>query len=519
MATEASFANMPLRLGSAEDFARVESLLRSSHFDEATVCGLLKIHSLSHLGAVDREQVELSDAGLGALAPLIRLFLLLEAVDRDAVKQAVSPGAIESLLALDLIRPVSTPDGEACCSTVLLCPVAGRFVASDRHKSPDGSPFTPPPDAVFPAAFIGTLRFLRVISTAPTKDALDLCSGSGIAALVLSKSSQRVVACDITARATHFAEFNRALNRCFNVEVEEGDLYSAVEGRTFDRIVAHPPYVPSLGTEQIYRDGGETGETLVKRIIEGLPQHLNPGGSFYCVCAGWDAHDGPFEERARAWLGESHRDFDVIFAINNDMAPEQLAEQLAKQSPRDGADTLQWDRLFSDAGMERLVYGAVVIHRRSKAEVAGEGEPLTLRLRLSTLTDGACLDWALRWHRWRARAEKTGQLSGAVLGSRPRFGPRLQAKVTYAVEEGTLVATDVVLESESPFLAATRVDLWVMPVVANFNGTRAVAEVYETAREASMTPVSLSLDDFAGLVANMIERGYLEIDESELRPR
>jgi methylase of polypeptide subunit release factors len=69
--------------------------------------------------------------------------------------------------------------------------------------------------------------------------------GTGIAALVAAqKDAAHAWAFDITARATHFAEFNRRLNAIPNVTAAEGDLYAPAGGQTFDRIVAHPPYLP-----------------------------------------------------------------------------------------------------------------------------------------------------------------------------------------------------------------------------------------------------------------------------------
>jgi hypothetical protein len=321
--------------------------------------------------------------------------------------------------------------------------------------------------------------------------------------LVLSRCAERVTASDITARATHFAEFNRRLNRCSNVEVVQSDLYSAISDRDFDRIIAHPPYVPSLSMEQIYRDGGETGEALVKRIIEGLPEMLRQGGTFYGVCAGWDTRAGSFEERARGWLGEARDDFDVIFAFNNDMSPERLAKQLAEQ----GSDS-RWDERFADAGLERLVYGAIVIDR---PERSGDIAPMTARVRLGALTDGECFDWTLAWRRQRAQMEAGGIFYSTISRLTPRLGEHLRVKVTYRIEEGALAPADVVLESERPFPAATRIDLWMMPVIANFNGERSVAEVYEMARDCSMLPPAFGPDDFTRLAADMIERGYLEL--------
>src|SRR5437667_234719 len=100
----------------------------------------------------------------------------------------------------------------------------------DRHDNPDGSALVLASDVVFPALDAGTLRFLGIIPRSSTAEALDLCSGTGIGALVLSRHAQRVVAADITARAAHFARFNALLNGCPNVAVAQGDLYAAGRG-------------------------------------------------------------------------------------------------------------------------------------------------------------------------------------------------------------------------------------------------------------------------------------------------
>jgi len=236
---------LPLRLGDANDFARVASLLSNARFDEATVVRTLDIASLADLGSVRRDQADLSHAPSAAHELLARLFLLLQPTGRAAAERTIDERTLGSLQALDLLRVGRTPEGaDVFYASVLLYPVAGLLIASDRHHNADGSPFVVPPDVVFPAIFAGTLRFLRVIPKSPVRDALDLCSGTGIGAFVLSGHAERVVAADLTARSTHFARFNRLLNGCANVEVVQGDLYEPVAGqtrtrRTFRRSPSH----------------------------------------------------------------------------------------------------------------------------------------------------------------------------------------------------------------------------------------------------------------------------------------
>src|SRR5207247_9643854 len=102
--------------------------------------------------------------------------------------------------------------------------------------------------------------------------------------------------------------------------------------RPFDGIVAHPPYVPALEQSRVVRDGGDTGESILRRIVAELPRYLRPGGTLYCVSAGWDAKDGPLESRLRRWLGERAREFDVIFAQQGEVAAERLVRWRADKA-------------------------------------------------------------------------------------------------------------------------------------------------------------------------------------------
>jgi SAM-dependent methyltransferase len=507
---------VPLRLDNRAAFARVAELLARVRFEDDAVCRVLGIASLSDLGSAQRARLDAAAAD-ERLTVLIRAFLLGERVPRADVERTSDGDDLAALTALDLLRLTSAGDGTASYyAPVLLYPVDGTWVASDRHDNADGSPFVAPPDVVFPAIFAGTLRFLRVIPRSSAADALDLCSGTGIGALVLSRHVQRVVASDLTARATHFARFNQLLNGCANMEVVQGDLYDAVAGRMFSRIVAHPPYVPALcASPQVFRDAGDTGESVLQRIIEGLPRYLCADGVFCSVSAGWDTQEGPFEVRIRRWLGAQHADFDVIFAQQEEMSPEQVARWLAEKArATEPAVRARWEQQFVGAGLERNVYGAIVVRRHFSADEALP--PLTLRLRLSASTEGSDFEWALRWYRWRAAREAVGDLSVALLEAAPRLAPGLQAKVTYAPRNGDLGMTQVVLEAERPFRAATKIDSWMLPLVAGFGNGRRTQEVYDTARLAGALPDGFGPNDFATLVAMAVERGYLALPPETL---
>ena len=233
----------PLRHASSRFFGRVESALQDAGFNEPNLCRIFNLPSLAELDAVNLAAAQL-EAVAEELTCYIRVFLLGLMVSRTITERVVSPSILQAFLELDLLRPGRCVAEDVFYATTFVYPVAGLLVATDRRNNPDHSPFATAVDAVYPPIFGGTRLFLRIMDKSPASDVLELCSGSGVGALVLSRTARQVTAVDITARAVHFARFNRLLNRCPNVEPVQGDLYDPVPDRTFDRIAAHPPSVP-----------------------------------------------------------------------------------------------------------------------------------------------------------------------------------------------------------------------------------------------------------------------------------
>ena len=223
------------------------------------------------------------------------------------------------------------------------------------------------------------------------------------------------------------------------------------------------------------------------------------------------------ESRIRAWLGEDQHDFDVIFAQQEDVAPDRLARWLAEKGEDPGLRA-RWEEEFRAAGLQRNVYGAIVVHRAGAASRDGR-RAVTERPRLSPATDGACLEWALRWYRWRAEREAAGGLSEALLAARLRLGSRLRARVTYAPHAGTLAVSEILLQADRPFRAATGIEPWMFQLLGGFGQDRTGQEAYDAARAAGQLPDGLEPSEFATLLALMVVRGYLEVEEESAAGR
>jgi methylase of polypeptide subunit release factors len=501
----------PLQTGSPENLEQVRRVLREFGFDEPGLCRLLGIPVLSALGKIRWAELD-SSALPGPLRHCMGLFLFGQQFPRADLERSLGPAALEPFLALGLLRTHSRDSG-SIYAPVFLYPARGFLIASDRHDDPEAvSPTTldARPDVVFPAIFGGTLRFLELLPSAEGGDALDLCGGSGIGALCLSRTARVAVSADVTERSTRYAEFNARLNGCAALEALCGDVYEPVAGRLFDCITAHPPYVPALGDRMIYRDAGPGGEDITQAVVAGLPQHLRPGGKALILCQGRDAEDGSFELRARNWLGTAQGDFDVVFALQDTKTLEAEVAGLANRThrPTPGELSALRDR-FRRMGTRQFVYGALALQRHKAPATA----PWTGRVRLSPETTGDDFARLIDWHH---RGEQPGfcdWLSGASL----QMSPALQLTVRHVVHEQALLPAEFVFETSRPFASATRFDGWVAPLVARFNGRRTPADIYAEARQENEMPADFAMGNFLDLVSLLVAKGYLAIADG-VRP-
>lgn len=507
MSTPSYARQLPIRLRGPEEFALVSEFLKRHCFDEQTMCRELKIESMSDVGTC--AAVDLSHLSK-ELQILIRLFLYQAMVPYSEVADALSPEILQTLFSLGLIGTGEFGDNHLYAS-VLLYPVAGFHMTSDRASNPDGSNLQAPDDAVFPAIYQGTLRFLQLLPVSPAAEALDLCAGSGVGALVLSRTCDRAVSADLTERASQFARFNAALNARNGVEVVSGDLYDAVAGRTFDRIVAHPPYVPSVNTSKIWRDGGATGESLVRRVVEGVPAHLRPGGLFCMVSIGLDTRAGSFEERVRTWLGSASSEFDLVFAWLTEQTPRDILRNLAeKEKGLNLSEVQQLAREFDHAEVVKVPYGALFIRRR----LAGSNqEPLTERRRLSKETNGADFERTLTLRDLMMRSD----FHQVLLNTSLTLAPWLEVKVTHVVHDGELLPADYVFEVDRPFSVTTHLEASMVSLATSFKGTETAVEVYKVAKARGELPDGFGLEHYAKLLGLMVHRGFLLLPDELLK--
>jgi ribosomal protein L3 glutamine methyltransferase len=142
-----------------------------------------------------------------------------------------------------------------------------------------------------PIAELIEARFEPWIDAASVETALDIGTGSGCIAIAtaLALPRAKVDATDVSADALAVTRINIERHAVADrVRAVVSDVYAGLGERKYDLIVTNPPYV---GREEMHalpqeylREpelglfGGHDGLDIVRRILSGAAQHLQPGG-------------------------------------------------------------------------------------------------------------------------------------------------------------------------------------------------------------------------------------------------
>ena len=250
-------------------------------------------------------------ANRDAQAAAIDLFLLQGSIPEAELDRFLTAAPRDVLLRTGFLSIDSAGLVRARAS---LYPVGDRLIFSDHawHKLPHPGFRKVPWNQVMS---VGTdSRWLaRATVRRRVRATLDLCTGSGIHALLAASHSERVLAVDINPRAASCARCNVRIAGAKNVEVLVGDLFAPLSpAERFDRILANPPFVPSPVDEVRFRDGGASGEEVQRRIVAGLPRYLAPGGIAQMVTEVGERESEPIVHRVRQWLGDAPMDIHIL---------------------------------------------------------------------------------------------------------------------------------------------------------------------------------------------------------------
>ena len=484
----------PIRFGTEQQFSRLCELLMQVGYVQENMEGHFR---LRHVGeaefAVEPHTTEKS----APFALLAGLFLQGKSVDGGEVQGTLGQELVDLLGALGLIEEAGNGRYVA---TVAMYATNGLYVVSDRWCGVDGQPFQPPADVVYPAILGTTRGFLATIPSTPCKSFLELCAGTGIAALLAARcGAEQAWAVDIAARSVHFAEFNRRLNGIPNVTNAQGDLYSPAKGRKFERIVAHPPYVPVLEPKYVFYDGGQDGEQITRRMVQELPNYLEDKGLFICVSLGSDRVDEPFEARIRKWLGEKTNEFDVGLFVRSEMEPavQALNDVIRGRGSVEGVQ--RWKEVLKVLKIVNFVFGGTFIYRHGENRAG-----LTVRRSAGKNSGLKEIETLMEWERIVARGQDVEVLRSARL----RTASECRLNATYVLHEGNWTPEKQRLLIDEPFKMELEAPGWTLELLAACDGNRTGQELFESFKAQEVLEPNTSFEQFAEILRLLVSGGF-----------
>jgi ribosomal protein L3 glutamine methyltransferase len=182
-----------------------------------------------------------------------------------------------------------------------------------------------------PIAEVIEAQFAPWIEADRVRRILDIGTGSGCIAVAsaLALPDALVDAGDISADALAVALINIERHRVgARVRAVQSDVYSALANRKYDVIVTNPPYVGgeelALLPDEYRREpelglyGGEDGLDIVRRILSGAAEHLEPDGILVGEVGNTeDALQDAFPDVPFMWL-EFERGGGGVFVLTRD---------------------------------------------------------------------------------------------------------------------------------------------------------------------------------------------------------
>jgi ribosomal protein L3 glutamine methyltransferase len=197
-----------------------------------------------------------------------------------------------------------------------------------------GVPFYVDERVIVPRSYIGELlvRGLQdekgeaIIDTAQIRTVLDLCTGSGCLAILASNllPDALIDATDLSQDALSVAGINvKNHDLAEHITLHKGDLFAPVPDKTYDLILANPPYVaaaevkafpPEYKKEPVIAHlGGNDGLDIVRRILKEAPSYLNDGGVLICeIGTGRETIEAEFPGLKLFWLDTEESSGEVF---------------------------------------------------------------------------------------------------------------------------------------------------------------------------------------------------------------
>lgn len=379
-----------------ERIANFRKELEAHDYTESRICALLRVPNIARIGAAAHRTLPSHLRRSSPLKSLIQLFLFDGPIDESMLSGIFSRKSIALLIELGIILRI----GDKWRSQVHLHPHGAFLVATDTSSTSNLWPADSPLSDRVMFLAQDSIGLGYVTPQTPSRRTLDLCTGSGIQALLASRYSDKVVGVDLNPRAVRFARFNASLNGILNVNFVKGDLFTPVVGRKFDLIIANPPFVPTPGESPslLYRDGGPKGDSVLKRIVEEGWHHLAENGRM--VITTDLANLNGIRERIGEWVGQEASQVDALVLVEGDIPLDKYAKAHASHMPDRRRRLMMARELVAHYRRERIrtIHSAYIVLARAPRgfngiyEVVQAAGPITRPIGKHVLDHFAHLD-------------------------------------------------------------------------------------------------------------------------------
>jgi len=298
-----------------------------------------------------------------ALDSLIKLFMLSQWIGEAEINRLFDRSVLKTAMDVGLLGR----DEEGFFAHADLFPCCGKFFATDHRFT---SIFLP--RHVYPLG-LDSYMLARGMIREPAKYTLDLCTGSGVQAILASEFSERVVGVDLNPRSVNFGRFNALLNQVENVRFLRGNLYNPVKDEKFDRIFANPPFVPSPKQSLYFRDGKQSGEAILEKIIAGIPKHLEDNSYAQVVSLLVFKKDEKYVDKIRQWLGSIPMHILAVANRYKEVEPYILSHiEMNVDFDKYSRDLINWIETYKQNKIIKLADGLINIKKVPGVSFRGE---------------------------------------------------------------------------------------------------------------------------------------------------
>ncbi len=316
-------------------------------------------HSL-HTNLDNLEPLLYKTSGGTRLHLLARLFFVGASVDVEICRSLIPEGILTGFFEAGALTKVGSQLEPQC----LFVPFANVIATCDTTKNRKGNP-----DVVVGPS-LTTKLISRLTLREPSEATLDIGTGSGVLALEAASYSKRVIATDINERAVEFATFSGALNGITNFTAVCGDAFDPVQGQTFSRIIANPPFFVSPAKKLTYSDSPLELDGFCRRLAKEAPGYLEDGGFFQMICEWVQVSGQPWQDRLREWFAESGCDVLVLKGTERkpaDYAEVRVNEAALMHGSSEGHSFNERISYFEERNVESVIGGIIIMRKRAGA--------------------------------------------------------------------------------------------------------------------------------------------------------